>query len=227
MAIAKAIFWWGFEYTCERSPEPAIDYRLGTSMMEGTYTVLVLANDRRTSDAVEERLSSSYAVDSFSSTVSLEQLVASEVVVLTESGVTSLFATIESETISPGDGVTIAVLGTDGEGGLVRYRSCTESIDSPLDSSGLRRRIDRLLLRARYDDLLTTYADLAERRGAIEATSSPDGLDDDEEYVAICEQSKAVRSELDALLDEFDVRDFDAAFATPDFSGGARIEQLS
>ena len=145
---------------------------------------------------------------------------------LTETASRSLDPNIERDATVSEDSCSITVLGTDPGGAPVVFRSCSESFSPSSDSSRLRRRVDRLLTRARYDDLLTEYAELAARRGAIEATTEPKALADDDEYDEVRDRSRRVRSELEELLSEFEVRDFDAAFATPDFSGNARIQPL-
>ena len=104
--------------------------------------------------------------------------------------------------------------------------SCGEYLVKPVSKSELTDTVERLRQRARYDDHLAECANLAAKRGALEAAHPPHELANDPEYRELRRRLDELHDDLEALREEFDPADFRAAFATPDFTGGARIQQV-
>ncbi|WP_226482951.1 HalX domain-containing protein [Natrinema amylolyticum] len=90
-----------------------------------------------------------------------------------------------------------------------------ETLVKPLAKADLRETVDRLLRRARYDELMAECATLAAKRGTLEARSNADPTSEcDAEYAALERRLEAVFSDLDELVASFDRDDFRAAFET-------------
>lgn len=109
---------------------------------------------------------------------------------------------------------TVAVLRDDQHGSDYRP-TAGESLVKPVDKGQLLEAVDRLVRRARYDELITECATLATKRGALE-TGIETTADADHETVQ--QQLDDVFSELDELVGSFDSDDFRAAFATCELS---------
>jgi len=90
-----------------------------------------------------------------------------------------------------------------------------EFLVKPVDKNQLLEVVDRLVRRARYDELITECATLATKRGALETGAD---VTADADHETVQQQLNEVFSELDELVGTFDSDDFRAAFATCELS---------
>ena len=123
------------------------------------------------------------------------------------------------------DSAFVTVVRSVEKEGLILHGAGTELIERIEGAETFVERVAALQTRAQYDDLLAEYATLAARRGELEATLTPTELSDSDEYAAVSSRVEAVFAELESVTHDFERRDFEAAFETPDFAGGARIER--
>ena len=86
-----------------------------------------------------------------------------------------------------------------------------ESLSKPVDKATFLETVDKLLRRARYDELIAECTSLATKHGALETDDDHDAAEDRE---TVQQQLEAVFSELDELVGSFDGDDFRAAFVT-------------
>ncbi|WP_226041520.1 HalX domain-containing protein [Natrinema sp. DC36] len=135
----------------------------------------------------------------------------------TDSG-TVVAAEIECRTTAQ----TIAVL-CDGQGGSP-LPAVGDSLEKPVQKTALLETADRLVRRARYEELVAECATLAAERGAIESRGD---VDSNEEYETLQRRLDEVFAELDELVSTFDGDDFRAAFATCEFGTPAQPQSAS
>lgn len=192
------------------------------------YTVLVVDDDEEVVGLFEEWLEDEYAVRTATDGENaLEELDGVDVALLDRR-----LPTISGDAIADeiadrhGDCMTAIVSGVEPDTDIVHV-SCGEYLVKPVGRAELLDTVERLRQRARYDDRLAECADLAAKRGALEATHARSELEDDPEYRELRERLATIREELDSLSSGFDAADFRAAFERPDFAGGARIQQIA
>lgn len=196
-------------------------------MTEDRYTVLVVDDDEDVVDLFEGWLSDQYTVKTATDGENaLAELEGVDVALLdrrlpTCSG-DHVAAEIERR---DGDCMTAIISGVEPDTDIVHI-SCGEYLVKPVGKTELLDTVERLRQRARYDDQLAECANLAAKRGALEASNPRAELERDPEYVGLCRRIDELRAELDDLTRTFDAEDFQAAFETPDFRGGSRIQQV-
>ncbi|MCU4742177.1 HalX domain-containing protein [Halobacteria archaeon AArc-m2/3/4] len=196
-------------------------------MSDDSYTVLVVDDDEDVVDLFESWLSDHYTVKTATDGEdALAELEGVDVALLDRRLPTCSGDHVAAEIDRrDGDCMTAIVSGVEPDTDIVHV-SCGEYLVKPIDESELLDTVDRLRQRARYDDRLAECANLAAKRGALEASQPQAKLERDPEYVDLCRQITKLRTELDDLTREFDAEDFRAAFETPDFRGGSRIQQV-
>ncbi|MFC4541674.1 HalX domain-containing protein [Halosolutus amylolyticus] len=196
-------------------------------MPDDRYTVLVVDDGPGNVELFERWLSDEYRVGrATGGDDSLEELDDVDVALLdrdlpTVSG-TPLALEIDRRAA---DCLTAIVSGIE-PGADVLYVSCGECLVTPVEKEELLETVERLRHRARYDERLAECANLAARRGALEATHSRSELEDDEEFLELRRRITDLLGELDDMTAEFDAEDFQAAFETPDFTGRPRVRTV-
>lgn len=88
-----------------------------------------------------------------------------------------------------------------------------DSLVEPLTRTAVLETVDRLLRRARYDELMSECATLAAKRTELEANGTPSRAME-RELETLRRRLEELLSELDSLLATFDGADFRAAFET-------------
>ncbi|MFC6765582.1 HalX domain-containing protein [Natrinema soli] len=116
---------------------------------------------------------------------------------------------------------TMAVLCDDQE--VSPFPAVGAALEKPVENAALLETVDRLVRRARYEDLVAECATLAAERGALESR----GDIANEEYETLQRRLDEVFAELDELVKTFDSDDFRAAFATCEFGSPAQPQSAS
>ncbi|MFD1564912.1 HalX domain-containing protein [Haloarchaeobius amylolyticus] len=182
-------------------------------MAGNTNTVLVADDD----PAVVDRLRSwldDYRVEATTDgdeTIAL--LEAADAVVVGHDLLTVSGAVVAAEIERRATTQTMAILRESTDTHDSRF-SIGNTLVKPVEKDAVLETVDRLVRRARYDELIAECTTLATERGALEA-----GTD-----TAVAAQSETLQRELDEVLTEldelvgsFDDDDFRAAFATCEF----------
>lgn len=99
-----------------------------------------------------------------------------------------------------------------------------DSLEKPVENATLLETVDRLVRRARYEELLAECTTLAAERGAVESRGDAES---NEEYETLQRRLDEVFTELDELVETFDGEDFRAAFATCEFGTPAQPQSAS
>ena len=80
----------------------------------------------------------------------------------------------------------------------------------PVSREELLETVERLERRSTYDEKLQRYFSLVSRRAALKREKRPEELATSEEFHDLTDRIDALRSDLDAILDGFDDRDYSA-----------------
>lgn len=86
-----------------------------------------------------------------------------------------------------------------------------EYVIKPVDRADLVQKVDQAIARTRYESLLQEYYQLSDRRDTLEAIQDQSVLENDEEYISICDRLEEVITTIDALLDRFEDSHFTSA----------------
>ncbi|WP_090617167.1 HalX domain-containing protein [Natrinema salaciae] len=100
-----------------------------------------------------------------------------------------------------------------------------DSLVAPVTKSAALEGVDRLLRRARYDELLAECTALAAKRGALEADAAIVATEDRPETLQ--RRLDELLAELDELVATFDGEDFRAAFEACRVAGPGRSHRAS
>lgn len=84
----------------------------------------------------------------------------------------------------------------------------------PVESDDLFAAVEQALGLGTYDDRVDEFFSAASKRAVLEATHTPEELEESEEFERLTEKIEALRSELDEQLTEFD--EMETAFQTID-----------
>lgn len=85
-------------------------------------------------------------------------------------------------------------------------------LQKPVRQTELIETVQSLLRRAEYDEHLRQYCALASRKAALETEKSQRELEQSQAYAALEERIASLAHETDAIVDDFDTKDFEAAF---------------
>lgn len=197
------------------------------TMPEEPYTVLVVDDDEDIVEMFEGWLDDEYDVKTATDgDDALDELDGVDVALLDRRLPTLSGDSIAAEIARRSDDcMTAIVSGVEPDTDIVHI-SCGEYLVKPVSKEELIDTIERLRRRARYDDRLAECANLASKRGALEAAHPQSKLDRDPEYAALCRRIARLLDDLEDITRAFDAADFRATFETPDFSGGSRIQQV-
>lgn len=87
-----------------------------------------------------------------------------------------------------------------------------EYLHKPVNRSELVETVRTLHTRAEYDERLRRYCSLASRKAVLETEKSPKELANSEAYASLEDRIRRLAEEVDAIVDDFDPRDFESAF---------------
>lgn len=85
-------------------------------------------------------------------------------------------------------------------------------LQKPVDRTDLLKTVRTLHNRAEYDERLRTYCALASRKAVLETEKSSAELAQSEAYARLEDRIRRLAEEVDAIVDDFDPEDFEAAF---------------
>ncbi|WP_290817522.1 hypothetical protein [Halovivax sp.] len=189
--------------------------------------VLVVCESDRF-DSVRARLQSRYDAAAVDERERLEEALADSTVVCWSQSVTRFDSAAPSSECdgSEPEGLLVAVSEVESDGSVIRSVR-TERVRELSDLDALGDRIERLRLRAAYDELLAEYAAMITGAGSKSVVDRPPTAVEKSSDAAPGARIETIRSELDAVVERLEPRDYEAAFGSPDFAGRSRIQEVT
>jgi len=192
-------------------------------MVGDTNTVLVADDDPAVVDRLRSWLDDYQVEATTDGDETIALLETADAVVVDHDLLTVSGAVVAAEIERRATTQTIATLreSTDAPDSLC---SIGNTLVKPVEKDTVLETVDRLVRRARYNELITECTSLATKRGALEAGGD---TPTDVRSETVQRDLDALFTELDDLVESFDSDDFRAAFATCEFGEATQPRRAS